>query len=330
MQGIEFASTPISVNWNMTNLCNFSCRHCYSQEIRSKLFELSYEQVVEAIKNLKEANVWIVTLGGGECLLRKDIWSICESLAANNMQTRIISNGYIVNDDICLKLIDNGVNEMLLSLDGPNSKVHDEFRSMEGSFDRVAKSIELFDKYGIQTTILTNLNRGNHRLIREFCNLINTLPISTWRINDLKPVGTSEQFYKEMILSKSEMKQAYQELFSLSNSMNCEMIYDSIFCTINSPRAAIPGCHCGRLSLGIRSNGDILPCVYHSKVLGNLLKDKVLDIWRSNETLEEIRSRKASGKCLRCTYFSECRGGCFARAAAVNGSEATPDPLCWI
>lgn len=324
---------PISVNWNLTNLCNLSCRHCYSQKTRSCLHELTFKEACRIIDNLKAAHVWIVTLGGGECLLRDDIFDICKRLVEEGIKPRIISNGLVIDIGIVEQLHKSGVKEMLLSLDGPTADVHDTFRNHNGLFDSVLRSIELLNKANIQVSLLTNINRINHKHLNEFCELVRTLNIAVWRINDLKPIGLNAAFYNMMILSRKEMQYAYETIYSYSKDLSCQLQFDSVYCGIKSgllPKMEIPGCHCGRMTLGIRSDGDIVPCVYHDKVLGNALHDDLLSIWNHNEYLETIRKREPTGKCLSCDFKNRCKGGCFVRAIAINGSIDCCDPLCWI
>ncbi|MBA7611547.1 PqqA peptide cyclase [subsurface metagenome] len=82
------------------------------------------------------------------------------------------------------------------------------------------------------------------------------------------------------------------------------------------------GCSAGLTYAGLSAEGDLLPCVPASTKLGNLLEEKLEDIWTNNEILNRIRDRQSlKGACGRCTYNGIC-GGC-----RYTGYEAVGDWL---
>ena len=82
------------------------------------------------------------------------------------------------------------------------------------------------------------------------------------------------------------------------------------------------GCSAGITYAGLSAEGDLLPCVPASTKLGNLLEEKLEDIWTNNEILNHIRDRQSlKGACGRCTYNGIC-GGC-----RYTGYEAVGDWL---
>lgn len=333
MLNLQYLPIPISVNWNLTDMCNFECKHCYSSEIRRTKRELSTEEVIYGLKKLKKAGVEFVTFGGGESLLRADIWEILGKCHELNLDFRIITNGYIVDKQICTELKKNNIMELLISLDGPNSYIHDKFRNKNGSFERVVNAIKQAQKQDIDIMILTNLNKYNYKYLQDFFPLIENLNIKKWRINEIKELGNGAKNCDSLSLSKDEVKECHLQLFEFEKSNVCSILYDSIFCIYKSPsdyEKALPGCHCGRMSLALRPNGDICPCVYYDIVLGNILKDKIESIWNESEILKEIRNKKPEGKCLKCKFYNNCRGGCFARSYLVYGDINQCDPLCWL
>jgi len=91
----------------------------------------------------------------------------------------------------------------------------------------------------------------------------------------------------------------------------------------------IGGCGAGRLYCAIQPNGDVSPCVFmHSKIIGNILKEPFLEIWRNNAELKMLRDRTLlKGNCGKCRYKYVC-GGCRARALAYTGDLTGPDPGC--
>jgi radical SAM protein with 4Fe4S-binding SPASM domain len=89
------------------------------------------------------------------------------------------------------------------------------------------------------------------------------------------------------------------------------------------------GCSAGITYAGLTAGGDLIPCVPASHItLGNLLNEKIEDLWVNNELLNYIRRRdELKGACGRCDYNSIC-GGCRYTAYVINGDWLATDPSC--
>ena len=65
---------PPVVVWNVTNLCNMTCPHCYSSaRVKAVEGELTGEQARQVIDKLADYGVRMIILSGGEPLLREDL-----------------------------------------------------------------------------------------------------------------------------------------------------------------------------------------------------------------------------------------------------------------
>ncbi|UCG94129.1 MAG: SPASM domain-containing protein [Candidatus Aerophobus sp.] len=90
----------------------------------------------------------------------------------------------------------------------------------------------------------------------------------------------------------------------------------------------VGGCGVGRAYCAIQPDGIVTPCVYMPLPVGDLKKEKFIDIWNHSPILAEIRVRNdLKGHCGECEFRSAC-GGCRARAYAYFGDYKAPDPGC--
>jgi radical SAM protein with 4Fe4S-binding SPASM domain len=88
------------------------------------------------------------------------------------------------------------------------------------------------------------------------------------------------------------------------------------------------GCSAGLSYAGLSAEGDLLPCVPASTKLGNLLEEKLEDIWTNNEILNHIRDRQSlNGACGRCTFKGIC-GGCRYTGYEAMGDWLGMDTSC--
>lgn len=82
-QHIRYLSAPIFVWWDITKVCNFKCKQCYSNAGRKERRELNTSEVFDILEQLALARVFYIYFLGGEPLLRKDflgILSKCQEL----------------------------------------------------------------------------------------------------------------------------------------------------------------------------------------------------------------------------------------------------------
>ena len=294
--------------------------------------ELPTHLAKKVVRLIGKANIGMITFGGGESLLRLDIWEILDECINNGIDTRIITNGYIVDDNMCRLRKEHKISEMLISLDGPDYETHDLIRGKQGSFDQVIKAIKLFKKHKIRFMVLTNINKLNCVNFHNFFQVIEELNPAVWRINDIKNLGIDAATQIELNVEHNKLIATYYKIFDFKKSWSGTISFDSIFAECSSNHGEehlLNGCHCGRLSLALRANGDILACVYYDKKIGNILEDDIAQLWKESATLSLIRNRKPEGKCVQCNNISVCGGGCFARAYMDKGDINYPDPLCW-
>jgi len=88
------------------------------------------------------------------------------------------------------------------------------------------------------------------------------------------------------------------------------------------------GCGCGRIYCAIQPNGVVTPCVFMPIEVGDLRKEKLIDIWQNAPLMNLLRNRdNLEGHCKICEYRDFC-GGCRARAYAYFGRVTAPDPGC--
>jgi radical SAM protein with 4Fe4S-binding SPASM domain len=92
--------------------------------------------------------------------------------------------------------------------------------------------------------------------------------------------------------------------------------------------AASKGCLAGLGVLFVGHQGDVFPCGYLPIKCGNVLEQKLSDIWYNSEDLARMRNNgELEGKCGICGYRQIC-GGCRGRAYAATGNYMAEEPFC--
>src|SRR3989338_5200620 len=109
--GILMKNRPVLVNLELIKSCNATCHFCvcWKMEAGPRLFD--YGPVIEKIMPI------VVSLNGGEPLLRKDICDIIRQVKRHAIYVSIITNAGLLDLDKARLLIDAGLDQLTISLD---------------------------------------------------------------------------------------------------------------------------------------------------------------------------------------------------------------------
>jgi radical SAM protein with 4Fe4S-binding SPASM domain len=90
-------------------------------------------------------------------------------------------------------------------------------------------------------------------------------------------------------------------------------------------------CPAGIISCSVTVEGDLYPCPYFPKPVGNVFEASLKKIWDESKFLDELRKEEYLGKeCKTCKFNLTCRGGCRALSYTHYNTITKKDPFCWI
>lgn len=322
---------PLTINWAVTNRCNFKCGHCYSRSDPSD--ELDFDTIYKCMRHVAEAGVLSVNFGGGEPLLRKELMRIASFASSQGMKVSMNSNGYLIDADRAEGLKKNGFSKIGISIDSHLSEVHDDFRGVKGSHEKAVKALALLNGTGIETSISAVICRINHMDVESLVEFALRNRVKQLNFHNFKCSGLGYTNKDELDLSSDEWKKFYVRALDIKHETDGLDISldDPIIAQLGQDKndSMVKGSICGKLSLNIKTNGDITPCGFIPIVIGNITRDNLKDIWMKSSVLEKMRNKTPTGKCANCGHYDDCLGGCTARAIALTGDMNSPDPHCW-
>lgn len=323
---------PLTINWAVNNTCNFQCRHCYSRVDTSE--ELDTATLCRCMDKVAAAGVMAVNFGGGEPLLRPDLLEIARHASRLGMAVSMNSNGYLIDAGKAAELKAAGFAKVGISIDSHDASLHDAFRGVPGSHERAVAALRHLQAAGIRTSVSTVICTFNHRHIRELIAFAVANKAGQLNFHNFKCSGLGMANKDELDLSPEEWREFYREALQAKGTIPGLDISldDPIIASLGLTDATKPvkGSVCGKLSLNIKSNGDITPCGFIPLVIGNIVTDDLKDVWRTSPVLHMMRNKQPKGKCAGCDSYAECIGGCSARALAMTGDINSPDPHCWV
>jgi MoaA/NifB/PqqE/SkfB family radical SAM enzyme len=151
--GVVFGrKIPLIIGWNLTYRCNLRCSYCGLWE--NKTPELDKKKVIELIEELSSLGTKMISFGGGEPLLRKDLGEIIDACKNKRIYVGVNSNGTLVKEKIKDILKTDIVK---FSLDG-TPDTNDRVRG-RGVHDRVIEAIALCKKKGMKVAINTVISK---------------------------------------------------------------------------------------------------------------------------------------------------------------------------
>lgn len=158
-----------------TLACNFRCPYCYEEGHRYNTMDNEcIAKTIEYINSKMEksgAQSLNITWYGGEPLLVPHIIeTITNGIKNDNIKysAGIITNGYLLTEDVAKQLANLGVAHAQITVDGPPD-IHNARRATpngKGSFEQILSNIQTASEY-LQIVIRVNIDKSNANRIDE-------------------------------------------------------------------------------------------------------------------------------------------------------------------
>jgi radical SAM protein with 4Fe4S-binding SPASM domain len=322
---------PINAIWEITMGCNMRCKHCGSICKEQFPDELSTSDAKTVCKKLADAGTKYITLSGGEPTLRDDWHVIASELNKNGITPSLISNGWLIDEEVADKAAESGINSIAISLDGMRD-THD-FMRCEGSFDRIVKAIALLNKKKVGVSIITAINSRTLSELPEMVSLLRKFDIAVWQMQTALPMGSFSEHKDDLMILPNQVDRIINFAHDNKDSIpiclaDCIGYYTKKEKEVRESSIMDDfvwnGCPAGKYSIGILQNGDIIGCTSvrgNEFIEGNILRDDFNEIWEHGFSWNrDMQQNKLNGFCGICMYGSICLGGCANSRYCNDGS----------
>jgi len=346
MNAYHVFSAPLHVFLSITNQCNLNCIHCFQSSGKKLANELTFLEIKKLIDSFSKLRVFSVVLTGGEPLLRSDIFPLLKYFRKNRIKVIINTNGTLLTKKNVERLLDCGVNNLGVSLDGSKPEINDFIRG-NGVFDKVTKNIKIAIDYGVKVGIGIVVMKCNRKDIPSLLSLARRLGVSGVEINRLHLLGRAALNASILRLSRHEfislvhqlkkIKRIYGDFVKINFSLWDHLIDVKLKSKKNPQRPAtlMSKCQAGKTFCAITCDGYVLPCNLLNLRCGNIREQELGEIWNSSLVLQRFRNlsklavSQTNWKCKECPYNMYCDGGCRAAAYSAFNDLTAPDPRCW-
>lgn len=306
---------PILAAINITNKCNSRCITCNmwrKDRLQQDSIELTTSEVINTIIQLKNEGISYINFAGGEPLLRSDLPDIIyESSNMGIKNISIFTNGLLLNRDKIKRLIECGLTEISISIDGIKD-TNDYCRGIKGSYERNIENIILMKKEfpNLHVRVMTTLMRPNLYDIIKLVNICKELDV-VWFMNllDDSPFFFNNIDTTSLRVEPQKLNDVIKELHKVkreSNVIDIGLTHTALDYTknyINDPKKGNIPCIIGFSSIYIGAYGDVYSGCWALKPLGNL-RDKslkeIIDSYEYKVRLQEMFKNKCPG--CTCGY----------------------------
>ena len=315
---------PISAAWEITMACNMRCKHCGSGCTDRRPDELTTEEALRLCDDLAEIGVKFVGLSGGDPLLRSDWPLIARRLTGHGMVVSMVSNGWLIDEQVINKALSSGLDTIGVSLDGLK-ETHDAIRR-KGAFARALNALLLMKEKGFPSSVITTVMKQNLSELPELKKILEKRGVDQWQIQMGIPMGSLQHNLDDVIdpfqlseiidFTYGVMKEGKISTL-LANSIG--YYTDKSVATreaASGPGTVWSGCYAGKTSLGILHDGRIVGCFFLKDdefVEGSIRETSLREIWSRPGAFawnREMNREKLTGFCRKCRYGDTCLGGC--------------------
>jgi len=335
----DYVPDNFTLQWHITDTCNFRCSHCYQDNYSSRGETLeNWKEILHQLLALvsiwrtKNPGIKIhINVTGGEPFTHPDFFSLMELFHANKKKFSygILSNGSLLNSEKSNRLKSLEPGFVQVSLEG-GKKANDKIRG-NGSFEKIRTGIRNLKKNNIKTLISFTASNENFLEFKKVAALGRK-----WKVDQV----WSDRFLPINIENKKNQGSlSPDEARIFFESMEKEKHRKSFFnknVEISMNRALqflcggdrIYNCTAGTGLLTVMPDGSVFPCRRLPLHIGNIFENNLKDIYYGNSFLHDQLSKEVS-ECSFCNFSKKCKGGLRCLSYIVNKDPFTKDPGCW-
>ncbi len=331
---VGLLAAPTEVHLALTNRCEAGCRHCYMDSGAAENVELDTAGVRAALARLAALGVFHVALGGGEALLRADLWELAGHARELGLVPNLTVSGRGVGPAVADRL--RAFGQVNVSMDAGRPEafgVHG--RTLP--FEQADRATQALVAAGVACGINCVLGRANFDELEGLFAYAQRRGLNEVEVLRLKPAGRGATGYASARCTPEQhlrLVPRLQELaarYRVPAKIDCSLV--PMLCAHEPPRELLEalctyGCEAGNVLLGARASGRVCGCSFLPPLAVSLveLPDEIAAV----PGLHALRTwfRSAPEPCRSCPYLDICKGGCRAVAAHVLGDPFLPDPEC--
>lgn len=316
--------SPTRVELELTEQCNLVCQFCYNSQ-KPVVSTIVYK----VLDKLYHEGVLEIILTGGEPMLHPEFLAILNKCSELFPKVMVQTNGTYITKEIAECLEKANVFGVNISLHGAK-EVHEQLTCVSKSYEMAMSGIKRVLNKNINVASNFVLTAINVSYLSDFIDELYGIGLKEMTLTRFTPTGVGA--------SNANLAITHQQLIDALYCAKRKMDYYKDFRIIlaNSiPYCALPNdlkffceyCHFGSSRFYIDVNGNVLMCGMSRIEIGNILEKTFKEIKLDSDIYRKhVCGTDVPIKCIQCSHFNVCRGGCRAAAYACSGEICGSDP----
>jgi len=291
--------TLVHVNLQILYQCNFRCRICdFWQPPFPSMPKMSAAQVGLISEKLADIGPQIVSIGGGEPLMHKQLLPIIRALSRHHFPV-MICNGWFVTPEKARAMWEAGMYEISISVDYHDAAQHDAQRGIDGAYDRAIEALEILHRtrtrpwqrvHMISVVMDDNLDHIEPLIqLSERLGITYVITLYSDKRGALRARASNVDIADRLL----ELKRRYKGFVQLHG-------YLAGFPTALS-RGGVPECHAGKNLCNVDCQGDVSLCIDRvDEPVANIFEQDMESVYQA------LLRRYQENTCADC--WTSCRG----------------------
>jgi radical SAM protein with 4Fe4S-binding SPASM domain len=319
-------SAPETVHLAITARCNLSCPGCYVPRFGTEP-ELTTAELCGLIDQWAQMCVFQLAVGGGEPLLREDLFDVLAYAREQGIVPNLTTNGTLLTSDVVRCLERAGVARVNLSWSDILGESEDGSGNGRQRRDRAVTQV-------LRMLLDSTLQVGVNLLVTP--TLLSRLPHVLARLQGLGvrqvtilrpkppaiPSDEGRAWYEANKLRRADLLRLRDILNAWQGVLHLEVDSALVGLMGDTDPAllrwrGIYGCTAGRRICTVWPDGRVSACSFLADLsAGNVRKVPFAELWRRGENWEVLRdpTGRPQGGCVGCDVATQCGGArCVAR-----------------
>jgi AdoMet-dependent heme synthase len=301
----------------LTSACNFACGYCYVHSMQAQEPELSTQELIRLLDEMAAADVFWLTVSGGEVLTRHDLFEILRAAVARRFVVRLKTNGALVTADVARQLADTGIRHAEVTVFSRDESINDRLTGRADSLVAVMQGAEQMRLSGLQVMVT-----------------IVPTHISYARIEDTYDWLTSEGYAVRIPLhvfgDDDELAEAWElNATATQKDRLMQLLHEreGMPLGVRAHGLDIAICQAGLSSLVVSPTGDVRACGIVPSVFGNVREQSFQSILESPARRRwTSMTRRDLSRCQGCKLLAHC-AYCPGAAERRTGSPIVRDSV---
>jgi len=330
----ERARAPVNAFIHLTSRCNLPCMHCY--QVRDGTNggrqvgygpDMDTTTVCRTIDELAAMGSLMLTLTGGEALLRHDWADVVLYARRQGFIVRLFTNGVLVDDAMADRIAAAGPHEVHISVYGVTAETHEAVTCAPGSFARTRRAVELLRARGVPVKVkcvVMNLNWHEWRAVGAWAESLG----ATYQFDTtLTAREDGDTFPKSLSIDDGQLREIMAELSAAEIAGNAEAWFDYLARPDDERAEFAAQSVCGACSTTVTVVGDgrVRSCQLMHVDGGSVLDASLPHIWETSGWFHRVRDITLTNlrECKTCPDLPFC-DRCSAMALHEDGDELGP------